>query len=92
MKDTKDAFEAGERVVWLYCTRGGYGYVLPVDATVIRTTAKRVRIEAKRTDGTTVVRSVKPENLRRPDARDASDRVRKIPSEGHVEHDEWMAL
>jgi hypothetical protein len=53
-------------VTWLHVPRGGYGYVLPVDAKVVwcGRTAKTVRIEVVTKDGRTVVRTVDPKNLR----------------------------
>ena len=57
-------FAPGEWVTWLHSERGGYSYISPVRAQVIRTTTKRVRIRALRLDGTWVERAVRPEHLR----------------------------
>lgn len=63
MHDTRFDFTLGQRVFWLYETRAGYGYVLPVPATVIGFTAQKVIIAAEKRDGTTVRKRVKPERL-----------------------------
>ena len=56
--------EPGDTVIWWKRIPGG-DYVYPVKATVLGTTAKRVKIKAE-DDGQTVVRFVKPENVTRP--------------------------
>jgi hypothetical protein len=43
----------GSRVTWLHQPRGGYGYVIPVPATVKRLTARRVLIAADLASGGT---------------------------------------
>jgi hypothetical protein len=55
----------GETVTWLHEQRGGYGFIIPVPATVVRATAKRVTIDAALRDGGTKRVTVKPEKLRR---------------------------
>lgn len=55
----------GERVTWLHEQRGGYGFVIPVPATVVKVTAKRVTLDAELRYGGTKRVSVKPENIRR---------------------------
>jgi len=57
-------FTPGQSVTWMYTPPGGYGYVQPVPATVVRLTAKRVFIRVLKYDGTWVERAVKPERLR----------------------------
>lgn len=49
--------------MWLKRLPGG-DYVYPVNATVLASTAKRVRIEAD-DDGRVVIRYVRPESLQR---------------------------
>jgi len=39
-------FEVGQPVTWHYTPRGGYGYTVPVDATVTKIGPRRVQIEA----------------------------------------------
>lgn len=56
----------GQRCIWRYETRAGYGYVIPVAATVTRVTPKRVEIEVRRRRGgewVPVRRWVKAEKL-----------------------------
>ena len=60
-----DSLQPGDRVTWLYESRGGYGYVIPVPATIVRMGGKRVTIAALRKDGTTVLRHVTPDKLRK---------------------------
>lgn len=52
------------RVTWLYTPRGGYGYTMPLDARVLKVTAKRVVIGVRTRDGREVTRTVRPERLR----------------------------
>lgn len=57
----------GHLVMWLHQPRGGYGYVLPIPARVIRHAripGTWVEIEVEKTDGTLVRRRVRVENLR----------------------------
>jgi hypothetical protein len=63
MKDTRQAFQVGEQVIWLKRIPGG-DYVYPVSAKVLAVTAKRVKIEAD-DDGEIVIRHVPPESLQR---------------------------
>ena len=65
-------FIPGEWVTWLREERGGYGYITPVRAQIIRTTAKRVRIRALRRDGSWAERAVRPEHLKAAGGPDAS--------------------
>jgi hypothetical protein len=65
MKGTEQAFQIGERVIWLKRIPGG-DYVYPVSAKVLAVTAKRVKIEAD-DDGEIVVRHVPPASLQRRD-------------------------
>lgn len=54
----------GDCVTWLYSPHGGYGYVIPVDAEVVRLTPKRVVVRVALWDGTLVERRVRAEMLR----------------------------
>lgn len=56
----------GAIVSWMHVPRGGYGYTVPVDATVKATNLDGTRavIEVKKRDGSTVERCVMTENLR----------------------------
>lgn len=59
-------FNPGDRVTWLWEGRGGYGYVTPVKAEVIRSTEKRVliKVEMIKPVRKFLEKWVKPENLR----------------------------
>jgi hypothetical protein len=59
----RKAFKEGDKVIWLKRIPGG-DYVYPVSATVLASTAKRIKIEAD-DDGQIVVRYVPPESLQR---------------------------
>ncbi len=55
----------GLAVQWLHTPRGGYGYVVPVPATVAKASGKnRVTIDALKRDGSTARRSVRRGSLR----------------------------
>ena len=56
-------FKSGQQVIWKHVPRGGYGFPVGVPATVVKTTAKRVTIDALLKSGRTVRKVVKPENL-----------------------------
>jgi hypothetical protein len=56
-------FQEGDKVIWLKRIPGG-AYVYPVSATVLGTTAKRIKIEAD-DGGRTIIRHVPPESLQR---------------------------
>lgn len=58
-------WQPGDHVTWLREQRGGYGFLQPVDALVLRLTAKRVIVRAHRHDGGYVERAVNPNSLRR---------------------------
>ncbi len=60
----RDELHEGQEVTWLFGPRGGYGYLHPVPAVVVKATPKRVTIDALRKDGSTVRRSVKLDSLR----------------------------
>jgi hypothetical protein len=60
-----NTFTPGESVTWLHEQRGGYGFIIPVPATVVKATAKRVVIDAALRSGGTKRVTVKPEKLRR---------------------------
>lgn len=55
--------KVGQKVIWLHETRGGYGYIWRIPATVVRIGKSRVTIEVTRRDGSKVLRSVLPEKL-----------------------------
>lgn len=55
---------AGDRVTWMHEPRGGYGYQIPVDATVVRVGPRRVLIEAVTAAGVAKQVWVAPERLR----------------------------
>jgi hypothetical protein len=59
----EEALKVGEKVVWRYTPRGGYGYVYPVNGVVVCVGKKRVRIRVEKRDGTLVEREVDPANL-----------------------------
>jgi hypothetical protein len=65
--NSPDDFKPGDRVTWLQQFSGGYGYMQPVDATVVRVGPKRVLIDAPLKSGGTKQVWVKPESLRRKD-------------------------
>lgn len=47
------ALEVGDRVNWMYCARGGYGYITPVAAVILKIGPKRVQVRvAQRIAGT----------------------------------------
>lgn len=54
----------GDRLVWLYTPRGGYGYSYAVDARVVKVGAKKVQIEVPHVHLGPVLRWVSPERLR----------------------------
>lgn len=55
--------KSGDKAIWLYEARGGYGFVYRVPCEVVKVTAKRVVIRAVNRLGNTVERAVKPEKL-----------------------------
>lgn len=59
-------FQPGQRVIWMQQHRGGYGYVTPVKAEVIRMVGQRVRIRVWRHDGQPAEKLVKAASLREP--------------------------
>jgi hypothetical protein len=61
---TIDECHPGMLVTWLDCPRGGYGFAIPMDAIVVRVTAKRVRVSVPLRDGRCVERVVSPITLR----------------------------
>ena len=54
----------GDQVSWSYTPRGGYGWVIPVNAEVVKVNPKTIRILVKRIDGEMVERNVRPESLK----------------------------
>jgi hypothetical protein len=57
-------FSAGNTVTWLHQPRGGYGYLYPVDGTVVHVAGRHIVIRVPLRSGKLVERRVKPENLR----------------------------
>jgi hypothetical protein len=56
--------QPGDLATWLHRQRGGYRWIQPVDAVVVRTTPRRVLIEVSRATGERVQRWVTPDRLR----------------------------
>ena len=63
MSFRSDRYASGEKCIWLHTPRGGYGYQVPVNATVMAVARKRILIQVLRKDGVAVQRWVKPESL-----------------------------
>ncbi|WP_186223835.1 hypothetical protein [Burkholderia gladioli] len=59
----------GDRVTWSYNAPGGYGYVVPVAAVVLKVTAARARISVARKVSGTWVREEKTVSLDKLKAR-----------------------
>lgn len=65
MTQHNNSFQVGESVTWLHHPRGGYGYIIPVAAKIIKITHSMATIEVTRSaNGEKVQRIVKIENLR----------------------------
>ena len=56
-------FNSGDRVIWHYEPRGGYGYIIRVPAIVVSVSLKRIVIAAATKNGETKRVFVKPEKL-----------------------------
>jgi hypothetical protein len=56
---------AGDWCTWLHTPRGGYGYVIPVDARVVRVTPARAQVEVTLRSGARELRWVRLAHLRR---------------------------
>lgn len=54
----------GDKMTWLYEQRGGYGFIIPVNAEVVKVNSKTVRVRVQKHNGQMVERNVKPESLR----------------------------
>ena len=54
----------GDQMTWLHIPRGGYGFVYPVNAEIVKVNAKTIRIRVAKRDGALTERSVKPESLK----------------------------
>lgn len=61
-------FRAGEQVIWRHIPRGGYGFVCPVPATVVRVCRTRVTIDAALARGGVKRVAVRPASLVRTPA------------------------
>ncbi|WP_026370027.1 hypothetical protein [Kallotenue papyrolyticum] len=62
--DQEQRFRPGDLATWLHTSRGGYGYVIPVDAQVVRVNHKTIRVRVQRRDGSYTEINVRPERLR----------------------------
>ena len=58
------AIHIGDTVIWMHKPRGGYGYMIPVPATVVRIYRVNVLIEAKLKDGGTKIVTVKRASIK----------------------------
>jgi len=56
--------QPGDKVTWLYTPRGGYGFVIPVNAEIVKVNPKTIRIKVQKTNGTIVERNVDPGNIK----------------------------
>lgn len=61
---TRDDVYRGRLVTWLHVPRGGYGYVMPIDAKVIDVRGQKAEILVEQKDGRKVCRWVKISSLR----------------------------
>lgn len=59
-----EQWKPGDLATWDYTPPGGYGYVIPVNAVVVPSTAARVLIHVDHVTNGQVTRAVKPEKLR----------------------------
>lgn len=58
-------FQVGEQVTWMHQPRGGYGYVMPTPARIVRFSPRgRPVIEVTMVSGEVVTRCVLTESLR----------------------------
>ncbi len=57
-------FSAGDAITWLHQLRGGWGYIVPVDGTVVRLAGQRIVIRVPLRDGSLIECRVRPEHLR----------------------------
>jgi hypothetical protein len=57
-------FAQGQPVTWYYTPRGGWGWEIPVRATVVKVNKKTVTIDAELEKGGSVRRNVKPDKLK----------------------------
>jgi hypothetical protein len=57
-------FSPGNAVTWLHQLRGEWGYVWPVDGTVVHVAGRYIVIRVPLRSGELVERRVRPENLR----------------------------
>jgi len=54
----------GCTLTWLHEPRGGYGYVIPVDALVLSKGNSKVKVEVKLRNGGKSIRFVNPDKLK----------------------------
>lgn len=54
----------GALVTWHHTPRGGYGFIMPVDAEVVKINPKKIRIRVRANSGSLVERNVDLESLR----------------------------
>jgi hypothetical protein len=57
-------FQAGDHITWMHQLRDGYGYLYPVDGTVVRAVDQRLVIQVPLKSGELVERRVHPDHLR----------------------------
>ncbi len=60
-------FSQGQSVIWLQELKGGYGYIHPVDGTILKINPKTLLLQVKKRDGRLTTVSVKPEHVRPAD-------------------------
>ena len=67
----RQAFAAGQQVIWLYKTSGHHRYRIAVE--IVQMGLRRARIRSLTTEGQAILRWVKPSNLRQPGAGELPD-------------------
>jgi len=63
----------GQELTWLHTPRGGYGYVIPVNAVITKIGRKRVQVKIAKRNGEKVLRWVSPTSLRERDGKGGSN-------------------
>jgi len=61
----REKFNIGQRVEWLYESRGGYGYRYWVPSVIVRICQKRITIDAQLVNGSAKRISVSADKLRK---------------------------
>jgi hypothetical protein len=77
----RSAFRPGDPVVWRQVPRGGYGYVHPVNAEVVKVGPVKVTIRVRRKDGKEKLIAVASESLER----------QQVPNDGEVSQEERVS-